>query len=55
MADENVLKKVHNLSDIELAALLSLMSREHCLISTPPDALDDLIEELLLVRLSRFA
>lgn len=49
MADENVLKKVHNLSDVELAALLSLISREHCLISTPPDALDDLIEELLLV------
>ncbi|EON99188.1 putative atpase associated with various cellular activities aaa_3 protein [Phaeoacremonium minimum UCRPA7] len=54
MADENVLKKVHNLSDIELAALLSLMSREHCLISTPPDALDDLIEELLLISTKTF-
>lgn len=51
MADEEVLAKVHNLSDLELAILLSLISREHCLISTPEDAIDDLVEELQLVRI----
>lgn len=50
MADESLIEKVHDLSDLELAILLCLISREHCLISTPRDALDDLIEELQLVR-----
>jgi hypothetical protein len=49
MADETLLKKVHNLSDLELAVLLCLISREHCLISTFPEALDDLVDELQLV------
>ena len=30
MADESLLSKVHGLSDLELAALLCLMNREHC-------------------------
>lgn len=50
MADEALLQKVHGLSDLELAALLSLVSREHCVLSTRPDALYDLVEELRLVR-----
>ena len=50
MADESLIDKVHDLSDLELAALLSLIAREHCLISTPPAGLDDLVEELQLVR-----
>lgn len=41
---------MHSLSDLELAALLCLVSRENCLISTPPEALDDLVAELQLVR-----
>lgn len=49
MADDHLLTKVHGLSDLELAGLLCLMSREHCLISTTPEALDDLVEELQLV------
>jgi hypothetical protein len=49
MADDSLLEKVHDLSDLELAVLLCLIRREHCLISTPVDALDDLIEELKLV------
>jgi hypothetical protein len=52
MADESLIEKVHDLSDLELGILLSLISREHCLISTPRDALDDLVEELQLVRRS---
>lgn len=50
MADDSLLEKVHDLSDLELAVLLSLIAREHCIISTPPEGLDDLIEELQLVR-----
>lgn len=53
MADESLLEKVHDLSDLELAVLLSLIAREHCLISTPPEGVDDLIEELRLVSLPK--
>ena len=49
MADESLLNKVHDLSDLELAVLLCLVSREHCLISTLPEALDDVVAELKLV------
>ncbi|KLU88432.1 hypothetical protein MAPG_07418 [Magnaporthiopsis poae ATCC 64411] len=49
MADEELLDRVHSLSDLELAALLCLVSRENCLISTPPEALDDLVAELQLI------
>ena len=52
MADEDLLRKVHGLSDLELAQLLCLTSREHALISTPPELLQDLVEELQLVLLS---
>lgn len=49
MADERLVDKVHDLSDLELAVLLCLISREHCLISTPSTAIDDLVLELQLV------
>ncbi|KAL8358187.1 hypothetical protein RB598_002793 [Gaeumannomyces tritici] len=49
MADEELLDKVHSLSDLELAALLCLVSRENCLISTTTEALDDLVAELQLI------
>ncbi|KAK6078349.1 hypothetical protein SCUP234_12736 [Seiridium cupressi] len=49
MADEELLSKIHGLGDLDLAALLCLLSREHCIISTEPEALDDLVEELQLV------
>ena len=49
MADEELLSKVHGLSDLELAALLCLMNREHCLVSTPPYVLGELVDELQLV------
>lgn len=52
MADE-ILDKAHDLSDLEIAVLLCLIGKEHCLISTPPDALNDLTEELQLVRPTR--
>lgn len=49
MADDHVLSKVHSLSDVELACLLSLMSNEHCMVSTPAHCVDDLVTELELI------
>ncbi|KAH6893223.1 hypothetical protein B0T10DRAFT_267965 [Thelonectria olida] len=49
MADDALLEKVHALSDLELAVLLCLISREHCLVSTSSEAIDDLLQELQLV------
>ncbi|GKT85022.1 ATPase associated with various cellular activities AAA 3 protein [Colletotrichum tofieldiae] len=55
MADEeDLLTKVHGLSDLELAALLCLVNREHCIVSTPPVALGELIEELQLIATKTF-
>ncbi|KAH7264317.1 hypothetical protein FSOLCH5_010169 [Fusarium solani] len=54
MADDSLLDKVHALSDLELALLLCLISREHCLVSTPSHAIDDLIQELQLVATKTF-
>ncbi|KAI9149417.1 hypothetical protein HJFPF1_11469 [Paramyrothecium foliicola] len=54
MADESLLEKVHDLSDLELAILLCLVSRQHCIISTPADAIDDLIQELQLIASKTF-
>jgi len=49
MADESLIDKIHNLSDLELATLICLVAQEHCIIDTEPDALDDLVQELELV------
>ncbi|KAJ6789705.1 hypothetical protein PWT90_00569 [Aphanocladium album] len=49
MADNGLIEKVHDLSDLELAVLLCLISREHCLISTPASAIDNLLLELQLI------
>ena len=50
MADQQpLIEKVHELSDLELAALICLIAQEHCIIDTEPDALDEIVEELELV------
>ncbi|KAI0977405.1 hypothetical protein F4678DRAFT_13655 [Xylaria arbuscula] len=49
MADEHLVRKVRELGDIDLAVLLCLISREHCIISTDAEYLDDLTVELQLV------
>ncbi|KAI2643540.1 hypothetical protein GGS21DRAFT_496897 [Xylaria nigripes] len=54
MADEALVLKVRALGDIELAALLCLISREHCIISTEKEYLDDLTAELQLVASQTF-
>lgn len=51
MADETLIGRVHELSDLELATLICLVAQEHCIIDTDPVALDDLVQELELVRL----
>ena len=51
MADENLLEKVHKLSDLELAALICLVAQEHCIIDTEPDAIDELVQELEQVKI----
>ena len=52
MADETLLDKVHELSDLELAALICFVAQEHCIIDTEPDSIDELAQELELVRLN---
>ncbi|KAI1104899.1 hypothetical protein F4804DRAFT_169913 [Jackrogersella minutella] len=54
MADEDLLRRIHGLDDLDLAALLCLISREHCIVSTEPAELDDLVEELRLVASQTF-
>ncbi|KAH8664072.1 hypothetical protein BX600DRAFT_512141 [Xylariales sp. PMI_506] len=54
MADEDLLQRIHGLGDLDLAALLCLISREHCIISTESGALDDLVDELQLAATETF-
>ncbi|KAH8668170.1 hypothetical protein BGZ60DRAFT_45069 [Tricladium varicosporioides] len=49
MANESLIDKVHDLSDLELAALICLVAKEHCIIDTEPVALDELVQELELI------
>lgn len=49
MADSALLKKIQDLSDLELATLLCFTNQEHCIIDTEPEAIDDLADELKLV------
>lgn len=51
MAEEALLDKISNLSDLELAALLCLTNEEHCIIDTDPDSVQDVVHELRLVSL----
>ena len=50
MADDQLLDKIHDLSDLELATLLCLTNNEHCIIDAEPEALEDVVQELRLVR-----
>ena len=44
------LDHVEDLTDLELAVLLSLVAQQHCLVMTTDELLDDLASELALVR-----
>lgn len=45
-----LVEKVQELTDVELAILLSLVAGEHCIIRTEEESLDSLEQELQLVR-----
>lgn len=49
MEDARLEDFVRQLSDLEVALFVSLVAREHCLIETTGDLLDDLAKELALV------
>ena len=44
-----MVEKAQGLNDNELAILLCLMAKQHCILSTSSDALDSLVEETQLV------
>ncbi|CAK7236654.1 hypothetical protein SEUCBS140593_009692 [Sporothrix eucalyptigena] len=48
-AGGDLVDRVHDLSDLELAILLCLVSHEHCVIGTPEDAVKELVDELGLL------
>lgn len=50
---EAIASKVQNLGDLELAILLSLVAEIHCIITTDGELVDDLAQELLIVRIFR--
>lgn len=47
---DRIADRVQALSDIELAVLLCLISEQHCIIATEKAAIDDLDQEIRLVR-----
>ena len=49
MADLNFEDIARRLSDLEVAILVCLVAREHCLIETTSSSIDDLAKELALV------
>lgn len=49
MEIHRIVERVQNLSDLELAALLCLIAKQHCAIEVQDDLVDDLAEELALV------
>jgi hypothetical protein len=52
--DDDLHDRVTSLSDLELAFLLCLINKEHCIVSTQPPSLDDLVEELKLISTKTF-
>lgn len=46
---QTFLDHVEDLTDLELAILLSLVAQHHCMIVTNDECLDDLASELALV------
>lgn len=46
---QHLIDHVQDLSDLELAMLLCLVAKQHCLIETPDHLVDDLASELAVV------
>ncbi|KAI5278413.1 hypothetical protein KEM54_004636, partial [Ascosphaera aggregata] len=49
MADTEFLARINRLSDLEIAILICLIAREHCIVDTEPELLNDLLAELRLI------
>lgn len=47
---DDIVAKVQCLSDLELATLLCLIAKQHCLVQTEEALIDDVSQELALVR-----
>jgi len=50
MDDPTLVERIQDLTDLELAILLSLIAQHHSIIETRDDTLNDLAAELALVR-----
>jgi hypothetical protein len=50
MAWQDLIERIHDLSDLELATLLCLIAKEHCIVETDGRSLNNLEQELQLVR-----
>ena len=50
MEESGLIKRIQELTDLELALLLSLVAEEHCIIQSEEEFIDPLEEELHLVR-----
>ena len=51
METSPLVERVQDLTDLELAILLSLVASEHCIIQTESSALEPLEQELRLVQM----
>ena len=49
MEATELVEKVQELTDLELAVLVSLVAGQHCIVQTEQDNLDSLEQELRLV------
>jgi hypothetical protein len=47
---DRLVEKVQTLSDLELAVLICLIAEQHCIIQTEHELLENIEEELKLVR-----
>lgn len=50
MDEKEVIEKVQELTDLELAILISLVADQHCIIETEEECLNPVKQELELVR-----
>lgn len=46
----HIVQKIQSLGDLEIATLICLIADQHCIIETEQEHIDDVQEELMLVR-----
>lgn len=54
MEESELVEKAQELTDLELALLVSLIARQHCIIQAEEESLGSLEQELKLVGLPKF-